>query len=101
MDFDTNGGTRNDGGSAIINALVIALLNLSKTSVNSKLNFISIGVFNIIDRMLYGSRCLIRRHVIEWWSQFFCLAEIEAYFSYALNKRITSNLVKYFLISRN
>ena len=101
MDFNANGGTRNDGGSAIIDALIIARLKISNTPVDKKLNSRSIGVFDIIDRMLYGSRCSIRRHVIDWWSQFFRLAEIEAYFSYALNKRITSNLVKSFLISRN
>ena len=101
MDFNANGGTRKDGDSAIVDALIIARLKISNTPVDKKLNSRSIGVFDIIDRMLYGPRCSIRRHVIDWWSQFFRLAEIKAYFSYALNKRITSNLVKSFLISRN
>ena len=101
MDFNANGGTRNDGGSAIIDALIIARLKISNTPVDRKLNSRSIGVFDIIDRMLYGSQCSIWRPVIEWWSQFFHLAEIEAYFGCALDKRITSNSVKAFLISQN
>ena len=81
MDFDANGGTRNDGGSAIIDALIIARLTISNTPVDSRLNSRSIVVFDITDRILYGFRCSIRRHVIEWWSQLFHPAEIEAYFS--------------------
>ena len=65
MDFNANGGTRNDGGSAIIDALIIAQLKISNTPVDSKLNSRSITVFDIIDRILYGFRRSIRRHVIE------------------------------------
>ena len=65
MDFNANGGTRKDGDFAIIDALIIAQLKISNTPVDSKLNSRSIGVFDIIDRILYGFRCSIRRHVIE------------------------------------
>ena len=53
MDFNANGGTRNDGGSAIIDALIIARLKISNTPVDRKLNSRSIGVFDIINRILY------------------------------------------------
>ena len=64
MDFNANGGTRKDGDSAIIDALIIAQLKILNTPVDSKLKSRSIGAFDIIDR-----------------SQLFHLAEIEAYFS--------------------
>ena len=54
MDFNANGGTRNDGDFAIIDALIIAQLKISNTPVDSKLHSRSIGVFDIIDRILYG-----------------------------------------------
>ena len=56
MDFDANGGTRNDGVSAIIDALINARLKISNTPVDSRLNSRSISVFDIIDRILYGFR---------------------------------------------
>ena len=52
MDFDANGGTRNDGGSAIIDALIISRLKISNTPVDSRLNSRSIGVFDIFNRAM-------------------------------------------------
>ena len=68
MDFNANGGTRKDGDSEIVDALIIARLKISNTPVDSKLNSRSIGIFDIIDRIIYGFRCSIRRHVFEWES---------------------------------
>jgi len=71
MDFNANGGTRNDGRCSIIDALIVARIKISKTLVDRQLNSLSIGVFDIIDRILYEFRCSIRRHGIEWWNQIF------------------------------
>ena len=71
MDFNANGGTRNDGCCSIIDALIVARFKISKTLVDRKLNSLSIGVFDIIDWILYEFRCSIWRHCIEWWNQFF------------------------------
>ena len=71
MDINANGGTRNDGRCSIIDALIVARIKISKTLVDRQLNSLSIGVFDIIDRILYEIRCSIRRHGIEWWNQIF------------------------------
>ena len=71
MDFNANGGTRNDGRCSIIDALIIDRFKISKTQIDRKLNSLSIGVFDIIDDILYEFRSSIRRHGIEWWNQLF------------------------------